>query len=100
MVAQAVKRQEEGGGQTGVKAQGCLVGRLLGGEGSQPCASASAGAYTCTCACVCACAFSCVIVQVLIVGVYIWICVLDYLNKTQDSRSFGAKPPCQDLMKI
>ena len=35
-----------------------------------------------------------------IVGVYIWICVLDYLNKTQDSRSFGAKPPCQDLMKI
>ena len=36
----------------------------------------------------------------LIVGVYIWICVLDYLNKTQDSRSFGAKPPCQDLMKI
>ena len=30
MVAQAVKRQEEGGGQTGVKAQGCLVGRLLG----------------------------------------------------------------------
>ena len=35
-----------------------------------------------------------------VVGVYIWICVLDYLNKTQDSRSFGAKPPCQDLMKI
>ena len=34
------------------------------------------------------------------VGVYIWICVLDYLNETQDSRSFGAKPPCQDLMKI
>ena len=32
-------------------------------------------------------------------GVNIWICVLDYLNKTQDSRSFGAKPPCQDLMK-
>ena len=51
MVAQAVKRQEEGGGQTGVKAQGCLVGRLLGGEGSQPCASASAGACTCACAC-------------------------------------------------
>ena len=39
-------------------------------------------------------------VWVLFVGVYIWICVLDYLNKTQDSRSFGAKPPCQDLMKI
>ena len=35
----------------------------------------------------------------LFVGVNIWICVLDYLNKTQDSRSFGAKPPCQDLMK-
>ena len=33
------------------------------------------------------------------VGVNIWICVLDYLNKTQDSRSFGAAPPCQDLMK-
>ena len=67
MVAQAVKRQEEGGGQTGVKAQGCLVGRLLGGEGSQPCASASAGACTCTCACVCD--FSCVIVQVLMFAV-------------------------------
>ena len=64
MVAQAVKRQEEGGGQTGVKAQGCLVGRLLGGEGSQPCASASAGA--CTCACVCAC--TCVLVQVLMLS--------------------------------
>ena len=38
--------------------------------------------------------------KVLFVGVYIWICVLDYLNKTQDSRSFGAKPPCQDLIKI
>ena len=37
---------------------------------------------------------------ICVVGVYIWICVLDYLNKTQDSRSFGAKPPCQDLMKI
>ena len=36
----------------------------------------------------------------IFVGVYIWICVSDYLNKTQDSRSFGAKPPCQDLMKI
>ena len=35
----------------------------------------------------------------LIVRVYIWICVLDYLNKTQVSWSFGAKPPCQDLMK-
>ena len=35
----------------------------------------------------------------IIVGVYNWICVLDYLNKTQVSRSFGAKPPCQDLMK-
>ena len=32
-------------------------------------------------------------------GVYIWICVLDYLNKTQDSRSFGAKPPCQDFLQ-
>ena len=38
--------------------------------------------------------------EIHFVGVYIWICVLDYLNKTQDSRSFGAKPPCQDLMKI
>ena len=65
MVAQAVKRQEEGGGQTGVKAQGCLVGRLVGGEGSQPCASASAGA--CTCACVCA--FICVIVHFLMFAV-------------------------------
>ena len=37
--------------------------------------------------------------KVLFVGVYIWICVLDYLNKTQVSRPFGAKPPCQDLMK-
>ena len=63
MVAQAVKRQEEGGGQNGVKAQGCLVGRLVGGEGSQPCALASAGACTCTCAYVCAC--TCVLVQVL-----------------------------------
>ena len=51
MVAQAVKRQEEGGGQARVKAQGCLVGRLVRGEGSQPCASASAGACTCACAC-------------------------------------------------
>ena len=25
--------------------------------------------------------------------------ILDYSNKTQVSRSFGAKPPCQDLMK-
>ena len=66
MVAQAVKRQEEGGGQTGVKAQGCLVGRLVGGEDSQPCTSASAGACTCTCACVCA--FTCVLVQVLMLA--------------------------------
>ena len=34
--------------------------------------------------------------NILLVGFYIWICVLDYLNKTQTSRSFGAKPPCQD----
>ena len=34
------------------------------------------------------------------VGVNIWICVLDYLNKTQDSRSFGAKPPCQDFISF
>ena len=67
MVAQAVKRQEEGGGQTGVKAQGCLVGRLVGGEGSQPCASASAGACTCTCVCVCAC--TCVLVQALMLAI-------------------------------
>ena len=25
--------------------------------------------------------------------------ILDYSNKTQVSRSFVAKPPCQDLMK-
>ena len=86
MVAQAVKRQEEGGGQTGVKAQGCLVGRLLGGEGSQPCASASAGACTCTCVCVCAC--TCVLVQVLMFALVLVLVLVVW----QGGRVGGCQP--------